>query len=152
VRENDAARWMRWCKRRRIRAHNGDGCSHGKMREERKAARWLGTAPPALRRSGDPDVVTAVEAGDGAEDRGRSGRGSDLDRRTRRSRFFLRTSAGKQRKGGRSAAAAEDGRGGSISSDEAHRQRQNCFSPRQAHAARRQVSGLREHVAARVRS
>ena len=84
MRENDAARWMRWCKRRRIRAHNGDGCSHGKMREERKGARWLGTAPPALRRSGDPDVVTVVEAGDDAEDRGRSVRGSDLERRRRK--------------------------------------------------------------------
>ena len=41
-------------------------------------------APPALRCSGDPDVVTAVEGGDGAEDRGRSGRGSDLERRRRK--------------------------------------------------------------------
>ena len=111
----------------RLAIYNGDACSHGRMGEERKAASWLGTAPPAQRCSGDPDVVTAVEAGDGAEDRGRSGRGSDLERRRRKRNqaepiFSAHKRGGS--KGGRSCAAAEDGRGGSISSDEAHRQRQ----------------------------
>jgi hypothetical protein len=97
------------------------------MREQRKAASWLGTTPPALRRSGDPDVVTAVEAGDATEDRGRSGRGSNLERgRRMRNQAELIFSAHKRggSKGGRSCAAAEDGRGGSICSDETHRRRQ----------------------------
>ena len=118
---------MRWCERQRSRAHNGGACSHGRMREERKAASWLGTTPPALRRSGDPDVVTAVEAGDATEDRGRSGRGSNLERgRRTRNQVEPIFSAHKRggSKGGRSCAAAENRRGGSISSDEAHRRRQ----------------------------
>ena len=118
---------MRWCERQRSRAHNGGACSHGRMREERKAASWLGTAPPALRCSGDPDVVTAVKASDGAENQGRSGRGSDLERGRRKRNqaepiFSAHKRGGSKR--GRSCAAAENGRGGSISFDEAHRRRQ----------------------------
>ena len=126
------------------------------MREERKAARWLGTAPPALRRSGDPDVVTAMEAGDGVEDRGRSGRGSDLERR-RRKRNQAEPIFSAHKRGG------SKGKEGEVlllrrTEEEARflltkpTGSANCFSPRQAYAARRQVSGLREHVAARVRS
>ena len=100
---------------------------HGRMREQRKATSWLGTAPPAPRCLGDPDVVTTVKAGDGAENQGRSGRGSDLERgRRKRNQAEPIFSAHKRggSKGGRSCAVAEDGRGGSISSDEAHRRRQ----------------------------
>ena len=100
---------------------------HGRMREQRKAASWLGTTPPALRRSGDPDVLTAVEAGDATEDRRWSGRGSNLERgRRTRNQAEPIFSAHKRggSKGGRSCAAVENRRGGSISSGEAHRRRQ----------------------------
>ena len=113
-----------------------------------------GTTGPAP--LGDPDMVTAVEAGDGAEDRGRSGRGSDLERR-RRKRNQAEPIFSAHKRGG------SKGKEGEVlllrrTEEEARflptkpTGSANCFSPRQAHAARRQVSGFREHVAARVRS